>query len=94
MNPSQWDWLPSLAIDGILVLAYAGASAAALALLKLGLAEFQPSQWAESLASRSGCLLAIGTICYTASFGIWLVLLARLPASIAYLIAIGLALAP
>lgn len=90
MTFSRWDWAPSLATDAALFFAYTVASTVGLSLLKVGLVDFRLAQWVDSLSSRSGLILAIGTLCYVGSFGLWLVLLARHPVSVAYPIAIGL----
>ena len=90
MNEQRWPWLGGLAADVGLFVAYAALSAVALALLKTAMSALRPT---ESIAAAGdfpfGTLLA-GAACYAASFGLWLLVLARHPIGIAYPIAIGL----
>lgn len=82
--------MPALAIDITLFIAYIGASSCGLLLLKRSLSHIRLADASILAQSPDTLLLAAGVILYVVSFGLWMCILARLPLSTAYPIAIGL----
>jgi multidrug transporter EmrE-like cation transporter len=85
--------MPSLAVDITLFIAYVGTSSFGLLLLKRSLSHIRATDAAILTLSPDTLLLAAGFVLYVVSFGLWMRILARLPLSTAYPIAIGLTLA-
>ncbi len=75
----------------LLLGAYVGASSTGLLLLKGSLTRFRLTGYRLTL-SGDAVLLAIGLLLYFLSFGLWLGVLARMPLSTAFPLAIGLTL--
>jgi multidrug transporter EmrE-like cation transporter len=85
--------MPALAIDITLFIAYVATSSFGLLLLKRSLSRIRAADAAILTLSPDTLLLAAGFVLYVVSFGLWMRILARLPLSTAYPIAIGLTLA-
>jgi multidrug transporter EmrE-like cation transporter len=77
----------------LLLGAYAGASSTGLLLLKGSLTRIRATGGYMLAFSGDTVLLAIGLLLYILSFGLWLGVLARMPLSTAFPLAIGLTLA-
>jgi drug/metabolite transporter (DMT)-like permease len=77
----------------MLVAAYVAASSAALLLLKGSLSRICAAGGPLLALSGDVVLLVAGLILYVLSFGLWLGVLARIPLSTAFPLAIGLTLA-
>jgi multidrug transporter EmrE-like cation transporter len=74
-------------------LAYVVLSVAGLVVLRANLAEAASLARAGELLSRPVLLAAVGALCYAVSFALWLVVLANVPLSQAYPLAVGSTLA-
>ena|SRR5271166_1242892 len=72
--------------------AYAGASSTGLLLLKGSLTRIRATGGYVLTLSGDAVFLAIGLLLYFLSFGLWLGVLARMPLSTAFPLAIGLTL--
>lgn len=76
----------------LLLGAYVGASSTGLLLLKGSLTRIRAAGGYRLTLSGDAVLLAIGLLLYFLSFGLWLGVLARMPLSTAFPLAIGLTL--
>ena len=77
----------------MLVAAYVAASSTGLLLLKGSLARIRAAGAPQLALSGDAVLLAAGLTLYFLSFGLWIGVLARLPLTTAFPLAIGLTLA-
>ena len=84
---------PALVIDIALFAAYVATSSFGLLLLKRSLSRIRAAGGAMLVVSPDTLLLAAGFALYVVSFALWVRILARLPLSTAYPVAIGLTLA-
>jgi multidrug transporter EmrE-like cation transporter len=73
--------------------AYVGASSVGLLLLKGSLDRIRAASGALLPVSQDMILMAVGLVLYIISFGLWVGVLARMPVSTAFPLAIGLTLA-
>lgn len=80
----------SIAIDIALLTAYVASSSLGLLLLKRSLSRIAATNEGMLALSPDTLLMTAGLVLYIASFALWLRILARLPLSTAYPIAIGL----
>jgi multidrug transporter EmrE-like cation transporter len=85
--------MPTLALNIALFAAYVTASSAGLLLLKRALVRIRAAGNHFLVLTPDTILLSTGFVLYVVSFVIWIRILARMPLSIAYPIAIGLTLA-
>jgi multidrug transporter EmrE-like cation transporter len=85
--------MPAFAVDTALFAAYVATSSFGLLLLKLSLSRIRAADGAMLALSPDTLLLAAGFALYVVSFGLWIRILARLPLSTAYPVAIGLTMA-
>jgi len=85
--------MPTLALNITLFAAYVTASSAGLLLLKRALVRIRAAGNHFLVLTPDTILLSTGFVLYVVSFVIWIRILARMPLSIAYPIAIGLTLA-
>jgi len=85
--------MPTLALNIVLFAAYVTASSAGLLLLKRALVRIRAAGNHFLVLTPDTILLSTGFVLYVVSFVIWIRILARMPLSIAYPIAIGLTLA-
>jgi multidrug transporter EmrE-like cation transporter len=76
----------------LLFVLFAGCSSAGLLLFKYGWSQFAQGGAAGKWWSIPAILTALGAALYAASFLIWLVIVSRLPLTVAYPVAIGLSL--
>jgi len=80
------------ALSALLFIAFAFATSAGLLLVKVWIPEAQLAWQEGQRYSRPLLMVAAGAGLYIASFGIWMVIVARMSLTIAYPIAIGAAL--
>ena len=83
-------------VRGVVVvafLAYVVLSVAGLVLLRANLAEAAALARAGDWLSRAVVVALVGALCYAVSFALWLVVLANVPLSQAYPVAVGSTLA-
>ena len=85
--------MSDLAKKTMLVAAYVAASSTGLLLLKGSLGRIRDAGGPMLALSGNAVLLAAGLILYVLSFGLWVGVLARMPLSTAFPLAIGLTLA-
>jgi multidrug transporter EmrE-like cation transporter len=85
--------MPAFVIDVALFAAYVASSSFGLLLIKRSLTRTQAAGATILTPSPDTLLLAIGFALYVVSFALWIRILARLPLSTAYPIAIGLTMA-
>jgi multidrug transporter EmrE-like cation transporter len=85
--------IAEFAVDSTLFAAYVASSSFGLLLLKRSLSRVHSTGGALLALSPDTFLLAIGFALYVLSFGLWIRILARLPLSTAYPVAIGLTMA-
>jgi len=85
--------MPAQAVDIALFSAYVAASSFGLLLLKRSLGRLRAVGGATLALSPDTLLLAVGFALYVVSFALWIRILARLPLSTAYPVAVGLTLA-
>jgi multidrug transporter EmrE-like cation transporter len=85
--------MPAFAIDFMLLAAYVTTSSFGLLLLKQSLNRIRAADGAMLTLTPNTFLLAAGFVLYVVSFALWIRILARLPLSTAYPVAIGLTMA-
>jgi multidrug transporter EmrE-like cation transporter len=85
--------MPALATNVVLFIVYVVASSTGLLLLKQSLTRIRATGGHFLVLTPDTLLLSAGFALYVISFLVWIRILARMPLSIAYPIAIGLTLA-
>lgn len=84
--------MPALATNALLFVAYVAASSIGLLMLKQSLIRIRAAGDHFLVLTPDTLLLSAGFALYVVSFVVWIRILARMPLSIAYPIAIGLTL--